>query len=131
MHGIIVLNDVGSSVGAPLAGDHQHDPDADDIRVSLADTPLQEDGATARVARATKSVGDIIGTYKSLVANECLEIFKIKWAAKNPVPMMGKLCHRNFYEHIIRNEKSYQTISNYIINNRANWNEDKFYQDKI
>jgi len=44
------------------------------------------------------------------------------------IPMMGKLWQRNFYEHIIRNEKSYQTISNYIINNPANWKEDKFYQ---
>lgn len=34
---------------------------------------------------------------------------------------------RNYYEHIIRNEKSYQNISNYIINNPAKWAEDKFY----
>lgn len=32
-----------------------------------------------------------------------------------------------FYDHIIRNEKSFQTISNYIINNPANWQEDKFF----
>ena len=33
-----------------------------------------------------------------------------------------------FYDHIIRNEESYHTISNYIINNPMNWNKDKFYQ---
>jgi REP element-mobilizing transposase RayT len=34
---------------------------------------------------------------------------------------------RNFYEHIIRNEQSYQNISDYIIHNPENWTEDKFY----
>jgi len=33
-----------------------------------------------------------------------------------------------FYDHIIRNERSYQTISEYIVNNPANWAKDKFYE---
>lgn len=32
-----------------------------------------------------------------------------------------------FYDHIIRNEKEYQKIKNYIRNNPKNWVEDKFY----
>jgi putative transposase len=32
-----------------------------------------------------------------------------------------------FYDHIIRNEKSYIKISDYIINNPEKWNKDKFY----
>lgn len=40
----------------------------------------------------------------------------------------GKLWQRNYYEHIIRNEQSYHNISNYIINNPAKWQEDKFYK---
>jgi REP element-mobilizing transposase RayT len=39
-----------------------------------------------------------------------------------------KIWQRNYYEHIIRDEKSYQHISEYIINNPKNWKEDKFYQ---
>jgi putative transposase len=34
---------------------------------------------------------------------------------------MGKLWQRNYYEHIIRNEYSYQIISEYIITNPARW----------
>ena len=34
-----------------------------------------------------------------------------------------------FHDHIIRNEKSYQNISQYIINNPANWDDDKFNSD--
>jgi putative transposase len=67
------------------------------------------------------TVSDIVGAYKSLVANGCLEIYK----SKNKI--MGKLWQRNYYEHIIRNEKSYQTISEYILNNPSKWNDDKFY----
>lgn len=76
-----------------------------------------------------KTVGDIIGAYKSLVANACLEIHKQKWAGVNPAPYIGKLWQRNYYEHIIRNEQSYQTISDYIINNPAKWKDDKFFSE--
>ncbi|MDP2335110.1 MAG: hypothetical protein Q8N05_01415 [Bacteroidota bacterium] len=72
-------------------------------------------------------VGDMVGAYKSIVANGCLEIFKIKWGGINSVPMMGKIWQRNFHEHIIRNEQSYQIISDYIINNPAKWKDDKFF----
>lgn len=33
-----------------------------------------------------------------------------------------------FHDHIIRNERSFQRISNYIRNNPASWKEDCFYQ---
>ena len=33
-----------------------------------------------------------------------------------------------YYEHIIRNNKTYWKIRNYIINNPKNWKEDKFYK---
>jgi len=32
---------------------------------------------------------------------------------------------RNYYEHIIRNEKEYYAICNYIQNNPSNWENDK------
>ena len=67
------------------------------------------------------TVGDIVGAYKSLVAIGCLEIYKTKNMK------MGKLWQRNYYENIIRDEHSYYRISDYIINNPAKWNEDKFY----
>ena len=95
--------------------------------------PLQvsgdDNGAPARGATHSITIGDIVGAYKSLVANECLKIWKLQWAEVNPVPHMGKLWQRNYYEHIIRNEKSYQTISNYIINNPNKWKDDKFYKE--
>ncbi|MEI8204266.1 MAG: hypothetical protein WCH34_14685, partial [Bacteroidota bacterium] len=92
-------------------------------------TPAHDDNgqsldkwATARVAPTiAPTIGNIVGAYKSLVVNECLKIFK------SNDEIMGKLWQRNFYEHIIRIEQSYQQISNYIINNPANWGNDRFY----
>jgi putative transposase len=36
--------------------------------------------------------------------------------------------HRSFHDHIIRDEKSYQNILNYIENNPNCWDKDKFYK---
>ena len=69
------------------------------------------------------TVGNIIGAYKSRVANQCLEI--LKFHNKH----MGKLWQRNYYEHIIRNDESYHNIVDYIINNPVNWEKDKLYMD--
>ena len=71
---------------------------------------------------APTALGNIIGAYKSLVANGCLNIYKMKGET------MGKLWQRNYYEHIIRNETSYHTISDYILKNPARWKDDKFFK---
>ena len=73
-------------------------------------------GATLAVAQ-NQSIAEIIGAYKSLVSNGCLVIYK----SKNII--MGKLWQRTYYEHIIRNDLSCTSISNYIINNPLNWAE--------
>ena len=38
---------------------------------------------------------------------------------------MGKIWQRNYYEHIIRDEKELNTIRYYIMNNVVKWNEDE------
>jgi putative transposase len=61
--------------------------------------------------------------------------FKIgvtKWFRNNPAGeedfLAPQVWQRNYHEHIIRNEQSYQRISEYIINNPKNWKDDKFYK---
>jgi REP element-mobilizing transposase RayT len=61
------------------------------------------------------TIGNIVGTFKSRVANQCLEIFK----SKNE--MMGKLWQRNYYESVIRGEAAYLQICDYIEKNPARW----------
>jgi len=69
-----------------------------------------------------KTVGDMMDAFKSITTVEYIRgVKKFGWQTFN-----GKLWQRNYYEHIIRNEESYDRISNYIINNPANWKNDKF-----
>jgi putative transposase len=71
----------------------------------------------------TKTICDMMDAFKSIITVEYIRGVKnLGWQ-----PFDGKLWQRNYYEHIIRNEQSYQTISNYIINNPAKWQEDKFH----
>lgn len=105
LHGIIILNTIQTTVGATLA---------------VAPSSF---GATVKVAPTIVStLGDIVGAYKSIVSNECLNFFK----EKNE--RMGKLWQRNYYERIIRDDLAYQNISNYIINNPVKWDADRFYK---
>jgi REP element-mobilizing transposase RayT len=123
IHGIIALE---THVGATLAvapNDATVAPNdatvaPNDATVAPTDNVDDNNGATARVA---PTVGVIVGAYKSLVTNKCLEI------CKSCGKYMGKLLQRDYYEHIIRNESSYQRIANYIANNPMNWEKDKFF----
>ena len=38
---------------------------------------------------------------------------------------------RNYYEHIIRDDGDYHRIAEYIANNPAKWNDDRFYREDM
>ncbi|HZJ35879.1 MAG TPA: transposase [Gillisia sp.] len=117
MHGIIALkNPVGAGF-TPAQNDTNAPND-----LAPNDINNQNDGYKGAAARVAPTIGDIVGGFKSLVANGCLDIYK----SKNE--KMGKFWQRNFHEHIIRNEQSYHRIREYIINNPAKWSDDKFYK---
>jgi putative transposase len=68
-----------------------------------------------------KKIGEIVGAYKSLVVHHCLKYIK-----ENDLDIqLGKIWQRDYWEHIIRDERSYDNITNYIVNNPMNWNNDK------
>jgi REP element-mobilizing transposase RayT len=46
-------------------------------------------------------------------------------------PFPGRLWQRNYYEHIIRDERSLDLIREYIENNPWRWEEDPENQDRI
>jgi putative transposase len=114
----------------------------------------EQDGATTRVARTTGDpsvraglvpalsaptlvapeqddtpmrtiLGNMVGAFKSITTHEYITGVKESgWTA-----FPGKLWHRNYYEHIIRNERSLNAIREYISNNPANWTADQLYPD--
>ena len=69
------------------------------------------------------TVGDVVGAFKSLTTNEYIRGVKNNgWSRFNK-----NLWQRNYYEHIIRNEKSCYQISEYIQTNPLKWQGDKYY----
>jgi len=62
----------------------------------------------------------ILGLYKSAVTKEIHEFY----------PDM-KLWQTSFHDHVIRNEKGYKRIWNYIDTNPVKWLEDCFYSEPI
>lgn len=63
----------------------------------------------------TNNLGAIIRGYKSAVSSQVKE-------------MLGHtVWQRNYHEHIIRNQESYNLIANYVINNPMTWQQDCFY----
>lgn len=64
------------------------------------------------------SVSVIVQQYKSSVK---------RWCNKNN--HVNFQWQSRFHDHIIRTAKSYQNISQYIINNPKTWKEDKFYSE--
>jgi putative transposase len=77
--------------------------------------------------RLPKSISTFIAGFKSAV-NTGIDDYIDEHQLD--VPKYNKNNHflqSNYHDHIIRNHFEYQTISNYIINNPMNWNNDKFY----
>lgn len=71
-----------------------------------------------------KTLSDMMDAFKSITTVNYIHGVKtLGW-----VPFNGKMWQRNYYDHIIRNNESYQNISQYINNNPANWENDKFYR---
>jgi len=63
------------------------------------------------------SVSSIVGSYKSAVSKHANRLgYEFEWQSR-------------FHDHIIRDQQSFSRITNYIINNPANWKEDKLYEN--
>ena len=62
------------------------------------------------------TLSSIIGSYKSAVTKHSNRLgLCFTWQSR-------------FHDHIIQNDKSYQRIKNYIINNPRNWEDDMFFK---
>lgn len=71
----------------------------------------------------TKTVGNIVGAFKSLTTVEYIRNVKL---GKLP-PFEKSVWQRNYWEHIIRDDEDLNRIREYIINNQLNWEIDEFY----
>jgi REP element-mobilizing transposase RayT len=76
--------------------------------------------------RLPRSISSFIAGFKSAVNSKIDDFLDEK---HSEIPKYNRNNHffqANYHDHIIRNEKEYNNISTYIINNPTNWNNDKF-----
>jgi len=125
VHGILILsgNDEflkgldgsggsdGSFVGTLHATSLQMNP----IQNNPIQTQHDKNEQMSKISPKSNSVSTIVRSYKSAVTKHAHRLgFEFAWQSR-------------FHDHIIQNEKSFQHISNYILNNPLNWKDDKFF----
>lgn len=121
IHGILILT------GNIADRDNDSDSDSDSVQTlhatSLPDPihdpqskfPIPKNDQMAKISPKLGSLSAIVRGYKSAITKHAHRLgFEFAWQTR-------------FYDHIIRDEASFQRITNYIINNPANWKEDKFF----
>ena len=100
-------DEMGGHVGPPL-----QNPDKT-IEHPISNEPILGEHTGSPLWR-------VLQWFKTMSTNEYIRNVKNNhWQ-----PFDGKLWQRNYFEHIIRDEKSYLATSEYIINNPTNWNND-------
>lgn len=119
-HAIVMIVDDGR--GDPLRGQAGRctgdQPVARTEELPIA--PTDEPGTRVRpTGPKPKSIGAIIAGFKSAATTR---INQIRNTPAAPV------WQRNYYDHIIRDEASYQNIAAYILNNPAQWEQDQLFQ---
>jgi REP element-mobilizing transposase RayT len=71
-------------------------------------------------------VGAIVRGYKSAVTKQ-INALPLDVLQQHSC-LSTTIWQRNYYEHIIRDEASFQRISDYILRNPMKWYEDKFFK---
>ena len=114
VHGIIIIDKPDNEM--PTAGTL---PDAVVVETlhatSLQDTSPPKNGFMADISPKPGSLSTIIRSYKSAVK---------KYATMNRIDFVWQT---RFHDHIIRNEKSFFTIAEYIRNNPDKWMDDTYF----
>lgn len=101
IHCIITLGQYDFDNGVSLIGDNNNDDDT-----------------VYRKQRRKMLIPKILGKYKQQTSKQ-INILRNTPGFNN--------WQKDYYDHIIRDHKSYDRIRNYIINNPIRWKEDTFY----
>jgi REP element-mobilizing transposase RayT len=96
-----------------------------------APTPIENASALSEIVASwiipapqatnlTPTLGEVIGAFKSLVFTVYLD-----WIEANDPIRQAKFWQRNYYEHIIRNQRELDAIRHYIRCNPIQWDLDR------
>jgi REP element-mobilizing transposase RayT len=112
---------VGGAIGGAVGRDARH-------RVSTDVTNVTNEPNNNNIPKS------IDGIYKNKFGPQSKNLASILRGFKSGVTTYARINNINFdwqprfHDHIIRNNESFERISKYIVNNPANWKDDKFYR---
>ncbi len=115
IHGILVITDDARRGEASQQTDFSTDRAAQDGALSEKNPPSREASPLPPVGPSPGSLGAIVGNFKSVATR------RINRIRHSPGTLVWQ---RNYYEHIIRNERELNAIRQYIRHNPARWAED-------
>ncbi len=110
MHGILIVN-----------RDEKDDVSSKTLQCNVSTRPPIEFDPNkmgefmSQISPKSGSISRILGSYKGAVTKQAQKVHS------------GFGWQERFHDHIIRNEKSFLRIENYILTNPENWENDKFY----
>ena len=84
----------------------------------------QTHGRASLPHRQPKSISSFVAGFKSSAINRIDDWIDANNPSMDKFNRANPLWQANYHDHIIRNQAEYQRISNYIINNPTNWNDD-------
>ena len=124
IHGIIVLNgndkitatdgSVDLDVAVDLDVETRHALSLQSQQPLPPNEPEKTIGQQRFQNQGKNTLSSIVGGYKSAVTKHANRLkFNFAWQPR-------------FHDHIIRDEKSFQNISTYIVNNPVHWSADQF-----
>jgi REP element-mobilizing transposase RayT len=115
IHGIIELSEmVGANNHSP--NDDSYDQNSpNDVMINIDNNRAKSVSPQPR--SPSKTIGFVVPGFKIGVT---------KWFRQNTD--IHTVWQRNYYDIIIRDDRAYQNISDYIINNPAKWATNKFYR---
>ena len=100
-----------SNVGADLCVGHH----------GVVEQTGKGEGAGKKGEHIGSPLPRIVQWFKTMITNEYIRTVKQSgWS-----PFHRRLWQRNYYEHIIQDEKSLQDIREYIVNNPLQWKLDR------
>jgi len=117
IHGIVELANVGAA-----SDNHRNDVIAPVVGAQfIAPNECADKFKKGAINRAP-TIGQVVREFKARCTHAINGIDQMKGR---------RVWHRNYYEHIIRNEPAYLKIVEYIQTNPLKWLEDKYYTGKV
>jgi REP element-mobilizing transposase RayT len=117
-HGIIIIKDI------PVGADLRVGPNPDLLLGPNPDLLLGPGADTQVRPYPRPGVPAIVQWFKTMTTNAYIRgVKQFGWE-----PFQGTLWQRNYYDHILRDEKDLDRVRKYILLNPMNWEKDQEYE---